>query len=114
MSDFKIIKKIGEGSFGKVYKVKRISDQKIYAIKTINISKLDQDGKENTLNEIRILCSINHKYIVGYKEAFVEKNGRELCIVMEYVGGGDISSKIEDCKYKRLHLEEKIIWKYLC
>ena len=26
MSDFKIIKKIGEGSFGKVYKVKRISD----------------------------------------------------------------------------------------
>lgn len=52
MSDFKIIKKIGEGSFGKVYKVKRISDQNIYAIKTINISKLDQDGKENTLNEI--------------------------------------------------------------
>ena len=57
---------------------------------------------------------MNHKYIVAYKEAFVEKNGRELCIVMEYVGGGDIASKIEDCKYKRLHLEEKIIWKYLC
>ena len=76
MQDFKIIKKIGEGSFGKVYKVKRNSDSKIYAIKTINISKLDYEGKQNTLNEIRILCSFSHEYIIGYKEAFVEKNGK--------------------------------------
>ena len=57
---------------------------------------------------------MNHKFIVGYKEAFVEWMGKELCLVMEYVGGGDISSKIEDCKYKWLYIEEKIIWKYLC
>ena len=45
MIDFKIIKKIGEGSFGKVFKVKRISDNETYAIKTINLDKLDYEGK---------------------------------------------------------------------
>lgn len=70
MSDFKVIAKIGEGSFGKVYKVKKKSNGLIYAIKTVNISKLDKDGKVNTLNEIRILCSLNSQYIVAYKEVF--------------------------------------------
>lgn len=41
MKDFTLIKKIGEGSFGKVYKVKRKSDNNIYAIKIVNISLLD-------------------------------------------------------------------------
>ena len=46
------------------------------------------------MNEIRILCSLHNDFIVGYKEVFVQKDGDELCIVMEYVGGGDLSEKI--------------------
>ena len=39
MKDFKIIKQVGKGSYGVVYKVKRKSDGNIYAIKTISLSK---------------------------------------------------------------------------
>ena len=42
LKDFEILKKIGEGAFGKVYKVKRKSDGHYYAIKIINISKMDK------------------------------------------------------------------------
>lgn len=114
MKDFTIVKKIGEGAFGKVYKVKRKDDNQTYAIKVINISQLDMDGKKNSMNEIRILCSLHNRFIVSYKEVFTQKNGDELCIVMEYVGGGDLSTKIEYCKKKKLYLEEDCVWKYFC
>ena len=42
LSDFDIIKKVGEGAFGKVYKVKRKSDQQIYAMKVIKLIKMDK------------------------------------------------------------------------
>ena len=35
--DFKIICKLGEGSFSTVYKVKRISDNQEYAIKKVKM-----------------------------------------------------------------------------
>lgn len=35
---------------------------------------------ESTLNEVRILCSINDPYVVGYKDAFLNNNSKELCI----------------------------------
>lgn len=36
LHDFRIISKIGEGAFSIVHKVKRISDDKIYALKQVN------------------------------------------------------------------------------
>lgn len=32
---------------------------------------MDNDGKDNAMNEIRILCSLHSDFIVGYKEVFV-------------------------------------------
>ena len=33
---------------------------------------------------------------------------------MEYVGGGDMFSKIESCKKNNYRINEDSIWKYLC
>lgn len=56
--------------------------------------KLSEKEKENALNEVRILASIQHPNIVAYKEAFFEESTQILCIVMEFADGGDIQSKI--------------------
>lgn len=40
---------------------------------------------ESTLNEVRILCSIENEYVVGYKDAFLAKKDTELCIGMKHL-----------------------------
>jgi NIMA (never in mitosis gene a)-related kinase len=42
--NFQIIKKLGTGSFGTVYKVKRLSDNQIYALKKVFLPKLSKKG----------------------------------------------------------------------
>lgn len=41
---------------------------------------MSRKDKESTLNEIRILCSVDNEFVVGYNDAFIEKHGTELCI----------------------------------
>lgn len=60
IEDFVVLKMIGKGSFGQVFKVLRKFDQEIYAMKIINIKKMDKISIENTLNELRILSSLEH------------------------------------------------------
>lgn len=46
--------------------------------------------KENALNEVRILASYDHEFIIGYKEAFYDENSAALCVIMEFAAGGDV------------------------
>jgi NIMA (never in mitosis gene a)-related kinase len=54
--------------------VKRTSDGKEYALKKVKLIGLSDKEKENALNEVRILASINNPYIIGYKEAFFDES----------------------------------------
>ncbi len=33
---------------------------------------------------------------------------------MEFIGGGDLGSKIEECQLRNYEINETTIWKYLC
>lgn len=111
--DFKVLETIGKGSFASVYKVIRKSDQKVYALKKVKISKMSKKEIEDALNEIRFLASIRHKNIVGFLHSFLENNDTELCIIMEYCGSGDLAQKVERYKKKRQYIDENSVWKYL-
>ncbi len=55
-----------------MFKVKRFTDGQHYALKKVKMAGLNAKEKENALNEVRILASIEHETIIGYKEAFFE------------------------------------------
>ena len=113
LSDFEFGKKLGKGSFGSVWLVKRKEDNNIYAMKRVTISGLGKKERENALNEIRLIASLNHKNIIGYKEAFYDEKSMTLNIVMEYADDGDLSSKIKYNIKNHLVFEESTIWKIL-
>lgn len=56
--------KLGEGAYSSVYLVKRIVDNQEYALKKVKIMNLSDKEKENALNEIRILASVQHSNVV--------------------------------------------------
>ena len=62
----------------------------MYALKMVAFAKLSDKEKDNAINEVRILASINHPNIISYKEAFIDKSSESLCIVMELVDMGDL------------------------
>lgn len=54
------------------------------------MGSLKEKEKQNALNEVRLLASINADYIVKYKEAFFDPKANALCIVIEFADGGDL------------------------
>lgn len=102
LGDFKILSRLGEGSFSTVYKVERQTDRRIYALKKVRLSRLSEKEKASALNEIRILASIRNEHVIEYKESFFDESSESLCIVMEYAGCGDLLAKLNAIKAENL------------
>ena len=111
MDGFEILKKLGDGSYSVVYKVRRKADNNIYALKKVNLQKLKEKEKQNALNEVRILASIKSPFVISYKEAFIEESDKSLCIVMEYADRGDLYQKIVQFKKSGCLIEETDVWR---
>lgn len=75
--------------------------------------KLSHKEKENALNEIRILASINCEYVVKYKEAFYNTPTSELCVVMEFADKGDLQGLIGKHKKNKTTFDEELVWEYI-
>ena len=108
MKDFEVLNKLGQGSFGTVFKVRRKVDKNYYVMKMINISQMDRRGQQESINEVKILASLDFPYIVKYFDSFIEN--KTLHIVMEYCDKGDLSQAIRN-QMGRL-LPEPKIWKF--
>ena len=76
----------------------------------VKIQKLSEKEKENALNEVRILASIESPYIIAYKEAFFDENTSCLCIVMDYADGGDLFHGVSEHKKNATEFKEREIW----
>lgn len=79
-------------------------------MKRVKLAQLSTKEKEMALNEIRILASVNHKNVIGYKDAFFNEATNELCIIMEIADGGDLDAKITQAKQLKSFVKEDKIW----
>ena len=107
-SKYKILEELGEGGFGKAYKVQNKKDKKIYVIKTIPIKSKTPEELKSIENEALILKEINNEYIVRYIESFIE-NGY-FNIVMEYCENKDLKTFINTHKDKSELINEEVIY----
>lgn len=90
---YTLIKKVGEGGMGTVYKAEDDRNGKIVAIKELDPQKAQiEDYRTRFDREARILTRLNHPNIVAPIEAFA--NEGTLYIAMEFVDGQSLDYKI--------------------
>ena len=75
---YEVIKKIGEGAYGKIYKVKNKQSGDIRAMKQITKSKITDLKKFQT--EIKILSMVDHPNIVRLFEVIEDDKYNELLL----------------------------------
>ncbi|XP_043281505.1 serine/threonine-protein kinase Nek3-like isoform X3 [Venturia canescens] len=101
-SDFVYEKELGFGSFGRVYRVRSKSDNKLYVIK-------EQTGRSTpkmVTNEIEILKKMRHPNIVAYYDSWREDN--KGFILMEYASRGTLKQLLRS--YNKPFPEEDALY----
>lgn len=61
----------------------------------MDLSKLPESEKRDTLKEAKILEALRHPNIIRFREVYKTKRGK-LCIVMDYADGGDLAKRVKE------------------
>ena len=93
MDKYKIVKYLNQGSYGKIYLVERKKSKNLYALKSINIHGIDRYSKVAILNEIKIFLINNNDFLLKCYDLFI--HNRKLCIITEFISGGDLDNHIK-------------------
>ena len=93
IGSYETSKTLGTGAFGTVVLAKKHNSEKLYAIKSISKKNIIRSQMASQVKkEISIMKSMNHPGIVQIYE--VLSSAEYLYIVMDYVSGGELYTKI--------------------
>ncbi|XP_015680870.1 ribosomal protein S6 kinase alpha-3 isoform X1 [Protobothrops mucrosquamatus] len=94
-SQFELLKVLGQGSFGKVFLVKKISGpdaKQLYAMKVLKKATLKVRDRVRTKMERDILVEVNHPFIVKLHYAFQTEG--KLYLILDFLRGGDLFTRL--------------------
>lgn len=83
MEDYLKIEKIGEGTYGVVYKGKNKKTNRIVALKKIRLESEDEGVPSTAIREISLLKELKHPNIVGLDDVLMQEN--KLYLVFEFL-----------------------------
>ena len=90
---YDVVRKLGEGGFGKVYLGYQKSSARLVAIKQLNIHNAQLTARFE--REIQVMRKIFHPNVVSYIDSGVEKKKGRPYLVMEYAPGGNLGDLMQ-------------------
>lgn len=106
VTEFEKLNRIGEGTYGVVYRARDTVSNEIVALKKVRMER-EKDGiPVSGLREISLLLSLKHKNIVQLKEVVVGKHLDSIFLVMEYCEQ-DLASLLDNMAspFKEAHIK---------
>ncbi|XP_020293158.1 ribosomal protein S6 kinase 2 beta [Pseudomyrmex gracilis] len=94
-SHFELLKVLGQGSFGKVFLVRKIVGKDsgtLYAMKVLKKATLKVRDRVRTKMERNILVDVEHPFIVRLQYAFQTEG--KLYLILDFLRGGDLFSRL--------------------
>ncbi|XP_077301533.1 uncharacterized protein LOC143922187 [Arctopsyche grandis] len=107
-SAFQKLEKIGEGTYGIVYKAREKNTGKLVALKKIRPESENEGIPATTIREILLLKNLKHSTIIGLKE--VIHSDDKMYLVFEYVET-DLKKLIDDFSKQHMRFHYEIIRK---
>ncbi|KAK6636791.1 Ribosomal protein S6 kinase 2 alpha [Polyplax serrata] len=92
---FELLKVLGQGSFGKVFLVRKVVGKDkgtLYAMKVLKKATLKVRDRERTKMERNILVDVQHPFIVRLHYAF-QTDGK-LYLILDFLRGGDLFTRL--------------------
>ncbi|KAG0339805.1 Cdc2- kinase [Podila humilis] len=84
VDEFEKLNKVGEGTYGVVYKAKDKTTGDIVALKRIRMERENDGLPISSLREIKLLKTLRHENVVLVKEVAVGRDLDQIFLVMEY------------------------------
>eukprot|EP01105_Mastigella_eilhardi_P009675 TRINITY_DN2280_c0_g1_i2.p1 TRINITY_DN2280_c0_g1~~TRINITY_DN2280_c0_g1_i2.p1 ORF type:complete len:542 (-),score=126.68 TRINITY_DN2280_c0_g1_i2:79-1704(-) len=100
--EIKVIEKLGEGSYGVVYKAKWRSC--VVAVKQLKTKEVDENFVQSFRHEIAILASLRHPNILLYMGASTHLPNLSICT--EYLSGGSVYDLLH---VRNTHLDPRMV-----
>ena len=93
-SRYKLLQKLGEGGFAIVYKAQDLDLGRTVAIKFLKAEGHDSENMQRFLREARLIASVSHPNVVSVYAIDVLENENMPYIVMEYLDGESLASRV--------------------
>jgi calcium/calmodulin-dependent protein kinase kinase 2 len=98
VNEYRLLNKIGEGKYGKVFKVevqKASRDNEVLAMKVITKKKLmanrtSREESQLCINELKTLRTLHHPNIVAIKEVINDPKDKNLYLIMQHMSGKNL------------------------
>ncbi|KAK7903987.1 hypothetical protein WMY93_016594 [Mugilogobius chulae] len=94
-SQFELLKVLGQGSFGKVFLVRKVTApdaNQLYAMKVLKKATLKVRDRVRTKMERDILADVNHPFVVRLHYAFQTEG--KLYLILDFLRGGDLFTRL--------------------
>ncbi|XP_005083070.1 ribosomal protein S6 kinase alpha-2 isoform X2 [Mesocricetus auratus] len=94
-SQFELLKVLGQGSYGKVFLVRKVSGSdagQLYAMKVLKKATLKVRDRVRSKMERDILAEVNHPFIVKLHYAFQTEG--KLYLILDFLRGGDLFTRL--------------------
>ncbi|GAA5911837.1 uncharacterized protein JCM6883_001285 [Sporobolomyces salmoneus] len=95
VNDFQVLRRIGQGSFGSVFMIRKRDTKRIYALKVINKSRITTPGAlAQVFAERQVLAlTVDCSFLVSLKFSF--QSSTNLFFVIDYKGGGELFQHLQ-------------------
>ncbi|XP_055125498.2 ribosomal protein S6 kinase alpha-2 isoform X4 [Symphalangus syndactylus] len=94
-SQFELLKVLGQGSYGKVFLVRKVKGPdagQLYAMKVLKKATLKVRDRVRSKMERDILAEVNHPFIVKLHYAFQTEG--KLYLILDFLRGGDLFTRL--------------------